>query len=389
MVSQPVLDGPLTGPEARKELSLAHGRQCHEGLDLAEACDERLSGLAQLNRQKAIVAWGITSVSEKQSPGSDGKAPLEGAAPSPTQPAATPALPTARPSLSARVTLIDRLPTAATGSAPPTEPLTWTTQASPTHTQTPFGQTAAPSPIVPLQANKGRSAFARAASITGRAIKFAAIAFAVWFTATIALTAVFRFVDPPMSMLMLTHRLSGETIQHEWVPLAAISPNLRRAVITSEDGKFCRHYGFDLGEIRAAMRSTEGFGRGASTITQQLAKNLFLWPGKSYVRKALEVPLTLAIEGLWPKRRILEVYLNIVEWGPGVFGAEAAAQYHFGKQARQLTEREAAQLAVALPNPIARDAAAPNPALARRASTIQARMRAAGASTSSCVITAR
>ena len=209
-----------------------------------------------------------------------------------------------------------------------------------------------------------------------------------WVALTmVALIGLFRFVDPPLSMLMAMQRLSGVELQHDRVPLDRVSNNLRRAVITSEDGKFCNHWGFDLGEIRAAMRSGDGFGRGASTITQQLAKNLFLWPGKSYVRKALEVPLTLAIEATWPKWRILEVYLNIAEWGPGVFGAEAAAQYYFNKPAANLTEREAALLAASLPNPIARDAADPQPGLARKASTLQARMRVAGVS--QCVLSGR
>jgi len=207
-----------------------------------------------------------------------------------------------------------------------------------------------------------------------------AIVFASWFVTVMALIAIFRVVDPPQSMLMLTKRLGGETLQHEWAALPQISTNLRRAVITSEDSKFCRHWGFDLDEIRTAMARTDGYGRGASTITQQLAKNLFLWPGKSYIRKALEVPLTLAMEAMWSKKRILEIYLNIAEWGPGVFGAEAAAQYYYNKPASKLTERESALLAVSLPNPIARDASDPNPAIARRASTLQARMRVQGIS---------
>lgn len=204
-------------------------------------------------------------------------------------------------------------------------------------------------------------------------------AFAIWLGIMIALISLIRFVDPPLSMLMLMQRLSGQELHHSFVPLEAISPNLRRAVITSEDARFCNHWGFDLGEIKAALRSGDGSGRGASTITQQVAKNLFLWPGKSYLRKGLEVPLTLAIEALWPKRRTLEVYLNIAEWGPGVFGAEAAAQYYFSRPAARLSEREAALMAVALPNPIARDASDPDPAVARRATRLLARMRLPGA----------
>lgn len=210
--------------------------------------------------------------------------------------------------------------------------------------------------------------------------KWLLIAAAAWSATILLLVVAYRFINPPQSMLMLSKRLDGETLEHTWKPLEQISTNLRRAVITSEDTKFCHHWGFDLGEIRAAMNSSEGFGRGASTITQQLAKNLFLWPGKSYVRKALEVPITLAIEALWSKKRILEVYLNIVEWGPGVFGAEAAAQYHYNKPAANLSEREAALLAVTLPNPIARDAGDPNAFLSKRAATIQTRMRVQGIS---------
>ena len=220
----------------------------------------------------------------------------------------------------------------------------------------------------------------RVIHLLATAVKFAAIAFVAWFATVMVLIAAFRYFDPPQSMLMLTKRLSGETLQHEWVPLSRISNSLLRAVITSEDAKFCRHWGFDLGEIRAAMQSSEGYGRGASTITQQLAKNLFLWPGKSYIRKGLEVPLTLAIEGLWPKRRILEVYLNFAEWGPGIFGAESASQYYYNKPAAEVSERQAALLAISLPNPIARDASNPGPAIARRASTLQNRMRVQGIS---------
>lgn len=234
--------------------------------------------------------------------------------------------------------------------------------------------TATATPAVP------RSLLSRLLGTISFLLRFGAIAFAAWLFTVFILIAAFRTVDPPQSMLMFTQRLSGVELTHTFVPLEAISTNLRRAVITAEDGKFCKHWGFDIAEIQAAMRSTDSFGRGASTITQQLAKNLFLWNGKSYVRKALEVPLTLAIEGMWSKRRILEVYLNIVEWGPGVFGAEAAARYHFDTSASQLTEREASLLAVSLPNPIARDAANPDPAIAKRAARIQSRMRVQGVS---------
>ena len=273
-----------------------------------------------------------------------------------------------------------------TQPAPPFIPASAIPQtAPPSPSFTPFvALSVRPAPASPPQTArppaKIQSQFKRLGHYAATTARFAAIAFTAWFVTVMVLIAAFRFINPPQSMLMLTKRLGGETLQHDWVPLEQVSTNLRRAVITSEDGKFCRHWGFDLGEIRAAMRSTEGFGRGASTITQQLSKNLFLWNGKSYIRKGLEVPLTLAIEALWSKKRILEVYLNIAEWGPGVFGAEAAAQYYYNKPASQVSEREAALLAVSLPNPIARDASDPDPAIARRASTLQARMRVQGIS---------
>ncbi|MCB1514295.1 MAG: monofunctional biosynthetic peptidoglycan transglycosylase, partial [Hyphomicrobiaceae bacterium] len=168
-----------------------------------------------------------------------------------------------------------------------------------------------------------------------------------------------------------------------------ISRNLQRAVIVSEDGRFCQHWGIDPREILAAIkRARNGVPRGASTITMQVAKNLFLWSSKSYVRKLLELPLTLALEVIWSKERILEVYLNIAEWGPGVFGAEAAARHHFGKSAARLSQNEAALLAVALPNPIRRDAGEPGRGTSRLASIIVARMRSAGPVTS-CIARSR
>ncbi len=205
--------------------------------------------------------------------------------------------------------------------------------------------------------------------------KIGAISVAVWLLVMLALIGHYRTSDPPGSALMSIRWLGGQSIDRTWVPLAGISPSLRRAVLVSEDGQFCRHKGFDFGEIRSAINRGEGFGRGASTITQQLAKNLFLWPDRSYIRKGLEVPLTVMIEQLWPKSRILEVYLNSAEWGPGIFGAEAAARAYFNKPASRLTDREAALLAVALPNPIARDASDPEPLQARLAGRLQTRMR--------------
>ena len=202
---------------------------------------------------------------------------------------------------------------------------------------------------------------------------------------------LFRFVDPPASALMLMQRLSGQEIDSRWVPLSRISPQLVRAVILSEDNKFCSHWGIDLAEMRAALKKAEREGedalRGASTITQQVAKNLFLWPDRSVARKALEIGITLPMEVLWPKTRIMEVYLNVAEWGPGIFGVEAASRYHFGKPSSRLTRREAALLAVALPNPFERIAGKPGQGTQRLASTIEGRMMAtSGSSRFACVL---
>jgi monofunctional biosynthetic peptidoglycan transglycosylase len=193
----------------------------------------------------------------------------------------------------------------------------------------------------------------------------------------LALIVLYRWVDPPLSSLMLGQRLLGEEITQRWVPLERISPNLRLATIMSEDGRFCRHRGVDWSELREAIESARDGDepRGGSTISMQVVKNLFLWPSRSYLRKAIEIPLTYVVEAVWPKRRILEIYLNIAEWGPGVFGAEAASRFHFGKRASQLTPREAALLAVSLPNPFARRAGAPGPGTSRLAHNLLVRMR--------------
>ena len=214
----------------------------------------------------------------------------------------------------------------------------------------------------------------RLTDLAVRAGKVAAIVFCAWFCVVFGLIALYRFINPPFSSLMAMQWVGGTDVHQDWVPLESISPNLIHAVVVSEDSRFCEHWGIDFVEIAEALKRTPfGPPRGASTITMQVAKNLFLWPAKSYVRKVIEVPLTFAIELLWPKRRILEVYLNIAEWGPGIFGAEAASQAHFNRPASRLSARQAAQLAVALPNPIARDAGSPGPRTAHQASVIQRR----------------
>jgi monofunctional glycosyltransferase len=218
-----------------------------------------------------------------------------------------------------------------------------------------------------------------------RLLRYAGYAIAAYAALMLTLIVLFRFVNPPGSALMAWRAAGGTTINREWVPISKMSPNLVRAVIVAEDWTFCAHHGVDVAAVQDAIeKAGDGIPRGASTISMQTVKNVFLWPSKSYVRKAIEVPMTLVMEILWPKRRVLEVYLNIAEWGPGIFGAEAASQHHFNKPASKLTSREAAQLAASLPNPFVRDAGDPGPRLARKATTIQNRMRIA-AGVTDCV----
>jgi monofunctional glycosyltransferase len=223
-----------------------------------------------------------------------------------------------------------------------------------------------------------------------RAVRLIGGVVAAYFGVVLFLILLYRFVNPPTTTLIAYQWLTGTTIEQEWVPIEDISSNLLRAVVVSEDWGFCDHYGVDLDAIEKALElAGEGkVARGASTISMQVIKNLFLSQSKSYVRKAVEIPLTFVAEAVWPKSRMLEIYLNIAEWGPGVFGAEAAAQHHFSKPASQLSQREAALLAAALPNPILRDAGDPGTRTARKASVIQARMRAAGP-VADCAMTGR
>ena len=186
---------------------------------------------------------------------------------------------------------------------------------------------------------------------------------------------LYRFVDP-VSTPMLWRWVTGKRVVRVVVPLNRIAPALRLAVIIAEDGTFCRNRGVDLGAIREAMQQSDELGeaRGASTITQQTAKNLFLWEGRSFIRKALEFPLALWLNLVLPKRRVLEIYLNIAEWGPnGEFGAEAGARWAFGKSARDLTPPEAAELAAVLPNPVRRSARIPSVLVRRLAALYERR----------------
>ena len=209
-----------------------------------------------------------------------------------------------------------------------------------------------------------------------RAIRIAVLVVLGLLLLPYVLTPLYR-TGHPVSTLMLWRRLSGAPVSRQWIDLPAMSPYLPRAVVGAEDAHFCKHHGIDFGALREAINDAqEGEGmRGASTITQQVAKNMFLWQGgASYVRKALEFPLALWIDAVLPKQRILEIYLNVAELGPsGQFGAEAGSAYAFGRSAANLSPRQAALLASILPNPHIRSARTPGPGLRRLAGTYTAR----------------
>ena len=198
----------------------------------------------------------------------------------------------------------------------------------------------------------------------------------VVFVVPAGLVLLFRFVPPPITPLMVERWIDGGDITQHWTPLDGISPNLVRAVIASEDSKFCSHHGFDWDAIDHALaEDADGERlRGGSTISQQTAKNLFLTPDRSWTRKGIEAWLTVLIEAFWPKRRIVETYLNIAEWGPQRFGAEAAARAEFGKPASALSVSEAARLATVLPSPRRYRAGKPGPYVVRQSQIVAARM---------------
>lgn len=223
-------------------------------------------------------------------------------------------------------------------------------------------------PLVRKSVRKPRSVLYRLGA-------FALITVAFLILVPYVIAPFYRFVDP-VSTPMLWRWATGKRVVRIVVPLNRIAPALRLAVIVAEDGSFCRNRGIDLGAIREAMQQSDELGeaRGASTITQQTAKNLFLWEGRSFIRKALEFPLALWLNLVLPKRRVLEIYLNIAEWGPnGEFGAEAGARWAFGKSARDLTPPEAAELAAILPNPVRRSARIPSVLVRRLAALYEQR----------------
>ena len=195
----------------------------------------------------------------------------------------------------------------------------------------------------------------------------------------LVLVPVYRLV-PPVSTLMAYEFVARHgSVQRTWEPLDKIAPILAISVMMSEDARFCSHHGVDWTELDAVIDRPGGPARGASTIAMQAAKNLFLWPTRSYLRKSVEMPVALYADFVWGKRREMEIYLNIVEWGPGVFGAEAAARTYFNRSAATLTASQAALLAAALPNPIERNPAHPSAGVRSIAGTIAARARGAGA----------
>lgn len=180
--------------------------------------------------------------------------------------------------------------------------------------------------------------------------------------------AAYRWIDPPSTPYIAAERARLGEVRREWVALDAVAPAVARSVVAAEDANFCMHWGFDMAAIRAAIDA--GGTRGASTLTQQVVKNAFLWHGRSWPRKALEAIITPMVEAFWPKARILEVYLNIAEFDEGVFGVGVAAPWYFGVPADELSRAQAAALAVVLPNPKARSAVRPTPGLQRRAARV-------------------
>jgi monofunctional biosynthetic peptidoglycan transglycosylase len=213
-----------------------------------------------------------------------------------------------------------------------------------------------------------------------RLARWLIVALAVVLLLPYLLAPLYRVVDP-VSTLMLARWVLGKRVERAYVPLERIAPVLTRSVIASEDGRFCSHHGVDWVELQAALDDADDIteARGGSTITQQTAKNLFLWGGRSFVRKGLEFPLALWLDLVLPKRRIMEIYLNVAEWGPnGEFGVESGARYAFGRPASQLSAGQAALLTAVLPNPRRRSAKAPRPGVRRVAGIVETRAARSG-----------
>jgi monofunctional biosynthetic peptidoglycan transglycosylase len=219
----------------------------------------------------------------------------------------------------------------------------------------------------------GRKAPSRFRRITRFALKVLAVLALI----PAVLVPVYMVV-PPISTLMIWTRVASGPIERDWVGLDEIAKVLVVSVMVSEDGQFCAHKGVDWGALNEVLDDPDGPSRGASTIAMQTVRNLFLWTSPSYFRKALEIPIALYADAIWTKRRTMEIYLNIAEWGPNIFGIEAAARHHFGRAAKDLTANQAALLAVTLPNPRVRNPAKPSGLMRSLARTVAARARVAG-----------
>ncbi|MCY1646375.1 monofunctional biosynthetic peptidoglycan transglycosylase [Caulobacter sp. SL161] len=196
--------------------------------------------------------------------------------------------------------------------------------------------------------------------------------FLVLVAGPVVAVILYRFVPPPVTPLMVIRAVEGRGLDHRWRPMDKISPTLPRALIAAEDAKFCEHRGFDFEALQKAYENNESGRkiRGGSTISQQTAKNVFLWPGRSYVRKGLEAWFTVLIETFWGKKRIMEVYMNSIEYGSGIYGAEAAAQRYFGVSAAKLTQAQSARLAAILPSPLKWKVIKPGKYVAKRTKKI-------------------
>jgi monofunctional biosynthetic peptidoglycan transglycosylase len=196
--------------------------------------------------------------------------------------------------------------------------------------------------------------------------------FIVLVAGPVVTVILYRFIPPPVTPLMVIRAVEGRGLDHRWKPIDKVAPTLPRALIAAEDAKFCDHRGFDFDALQKAYENNESGRkiRGGSTISQQTAKNVFLWPGRSYLRKGLEAWFTVLIETFWGKKRIMEVYLNSIEYGSGIYGAEAAAQRYFGVSADRLTQAQAARLAAILPSPLKWKVVKPGRYVAKRSKKI-------------------
>ena len=210
-----------------------------------------------------------------------------------------------------------------------------------------------------------------------RIVRVAVIAIVAVALIPVLLIPLYILVNPVGTNIVATRIVDGP-LERQWVPFDDVAKVLVESVMMSEDARFCDHHGVDWGELRDVLDNPDGPNRGASTIAMQTVRNLFLWMSRSYIRKGIEIPLALYADTVWGKRREMEIYLNIAQWGPAIFGAEAAAQYYFKRPARDLTARQAALLAVTLPNPIARDPARPSATMQSLARRVEGLARKSG-----------